>query len=73
MIGQNFCSVYIDSVGNSLVVDLNSDNVVIITADGKKNGELLTGKEISYPTCIDYRPEDNTLIVGCCRNSKLFV
>ena len=65
--------IYVDSVGNSLVCGRNSNNVVIITADGRKHGELLTGKDITRPRCIDYRPEDNTLIVGCDAISKLFV
>ena len=65
--------IYVDSAGNSLVCDTDSHNVVVITADGRKHGELLTSKDIRYPQCIDYRPEDNTLIVGCLDNSKLFV
>ena len=65
--------IYVDSVGNSLVCGTGSHNVIVITADGRKHGELLTSKDITYPRCIDYRPEDNTLIVGCEGNSKLFV
>ena len=65
--------IYVDSAGNSLVCGSGSDNVVVITADGRKHGELLTSKDITNPRCIDYRPEDNTLIVGCFDNSKLFV
>ena len=65
--------IYVDSVGNSLVCGTDSDNVVVITADGRKHGELLNSKDIRWPMCIDYRPEDNTLIVGCWKSSKLFV
>ena len=65
--------IYVDAVGNSLVCGTYSDNVVVITADGRKHGELLTSKDIRYPRCIEYRPEDNTLIVGCNNNPKLFV
>ena len=65
--------IYVDSAGNSLLCGLYSCNVVVITADGRKHGELLTSKDVSYPRCIDYRQEDNTLIVGCWDNSKLFV
>ena len=64
--------IYVDSVGNSLVCGSISNNVVVITADGRKHGELPTNKGI-FPKCVDYRPEDNTLIAGCERNSKLFV
>ena len=64
--------IYVDSAGNSLVCGTYSHNVVVITADGRKHGELLTSKDVSYPICIDYRPDDNTLIVGG-DNSKLFV
>ena len=65
--------IYVDSVGNSLVCGTDSENVIVFTADGEKHGELLTDKNIKKPQCINYRPEDNTLIVGCWDNSKLFV
>ena len=65
--------IYVDSVGNSLVCGTNSCNVIAITADGRKHGELLTFNDITLPNCIDYRPEDNTLIVGCYNSSELFV
>ena len=65
--------IYVDSAGNSLVCGTYSDHDVVITADGRKHGELLTSNDIKYPRCIDYRGEDNTLIVGCNNNSKLFV
>ena len=65
--------IYVDSAGNSLVCGSDSNNVVVLTADGRKHGELLTSKDTRNPKCIDNRPEDNTLIVGCRENSKLFV
>ena len=65
--------IYVDSVGNSIVCGTGSHNVVVITADGRKHGELLTNKDIKWPKCVDYRPEDNTLIVGCENNTRLFV
>ena len=68
-----FNGVYVDLAGNSLVCCTDSDTVAVITADGKKHGELLTSKDITRPLCIDYRPENNTLIVGGLANPKLFV
>ena len=65
--------IYVDSVGNSFVCGTDSHNVFAISADGRKHGELLTPKDLKQPKCIDYRPTDNTLIVGCFNNSKLFV
>ena len=65
--------IYVDKVGNSLVCGSDSNNVVVITADGRKYGELLTSKDVVNPCCIDYRPKDQTLIVGCYDSSKLFV
>ena len=65
--------IYVDLAGNSLVCGTDSHNVVVITADGRKHGELLTDKDIRNPRCIDYRREHNTLIVGCENNAKLFV
>ena len=65
--------IYVDSAGNSLVCGSASHNVVVITADGRKYKELLPSNDSTKPRCIDYRPEDNSLIVGCEDNSKLFV
>ena len=65
--------IYVDSAGNSLVCGTDSHNVVVITADVRKHGELLTSKDVREPRCIDYRPDDNTLIVGCYKTSELFV
>ena len=65
--------IYVDSVGNSLVCGSGTHNVVVITADGRKQGELRISKDMTYPKCIDFRPEDNTLIVGCYKKSELFV
>lgn len=65
--------IYVDSVGNSFVCGTQSHNVVVITDDGRKHGELLTSKDIAKPMCIDYRPEDDTLIVGCVNSPNLFV
>ena len=65
--------IYVDSVGNSLVCGTDSHNVVVITANGRKHGELLTSNDITRPKCIDFRPEDNTLIVGCANSSNFFV
>ena len=62
--------IYVDSAGNSLVCGYLSNNVVVITADGRKHRELLTSKNITHPYCIDFRPKDGTLIVGCEHNSK---
>ena len=69
---ENPNGIYVDSVGNGLVCGLHSQNVIVISANGRKHGELLISKDKRYPRCLDYRPEDNTLIVGC-DNSKLFV
>ena len=65
--------IYVDTAGNSLVCGSNSHNVVVITTDGRKHGELLTSKDVTKPKCIEYRPEDQTLIVGCEDSKKLFV
>ena len=64
--------IYVDSAGNSLVCGASSNNVVVITADGRKHREILTPKDITIPKCIDYRPADKLLIVGSY-SSKLFV
>lgn len=65
--------LYVDSLGNVLVCGTGSNNVITVTADGKKYGELLTESEITKPKSIAFRPADDTLIVGCEDNTKLFV
>ena len=64
--------IYVDSIGNSIVCSYASQNVVVITADGLKHVELLKFDGIARPRCIDYRPKDNTLIVGCAQTNSLF-
>ena len=65
--------IYVDSMGNSLTCGYTSGSIVVITADGRKHGELLKSKDLREPSCIDYRPDNNTLIVGCANKSSLFV
>ena len=66
--------LYVDPEGNSLVCGTESNNVIIVTAEGKRHGELLTAKDnITKPKCVAFRPEDGTLVVGCWGSANLFV
>lgn len=66
--------LYVDPEGNSLVCGTESNNVIIVTAKGKKHRELLTAKDnITKPKCVAFRPEDDTLVVGCWGSANLFV
>ena len=65
--------IYVNADGNSIVCGSDSNNVVVITADGRKYREFLSSKDISKPRSIALRPEDDTLLVGCVNNSKCFV
>ena len=55
-----------DSEDNILVCGANSNNVQVLTADGKRHCTLLTESDgLEYPHLIAYRDSDNTLLVGC--------
>ena len=58
-----------DSEDDILVCGRNSNNVQVLTADGKRHSTLLTESDgLKNPRSIAYRDSDNTLLVGC-RNS----
>ena len=55
-----------DSENNILVCGEWSNNVQVLTADGKRHCTLLTERDgLKYPEFIAYRDSDNTLLVGC--------
>ena len=57
--------LYCDSGDNILVCGWRSDNVQVITADGKKNRTLLSSDDgLQRPYSIAYRDSDDTLLVG---------
>ena len=64
----------VDAKGNILVCGEDSNNVQIITPTGTKHSTLLTAKDGSKCPCsVAYRQSDDTLIVGCRWQSKMFV
>ena len=61
-----------DSEDNILVCGWRSNNVQVLTADGKRHCTLLTESDgLKYPHSIAYRDSDNTLLVGCDDNDHL--
>ena len=58
--------VYCDSGDNILVCGESSNNIQLITADGKKHGTLASSKDglVRPITSLSYRQSDDTLIVG---------
>ena len=61
-----------DSEDNILVCGGATNNVQVLTADGKRNCTLLTASDgVKWPYCIAYRDNDNTLLVGCADNNNL--
>ena len=55
-----------DSEDNILVCGWHSNNVQVLTADGKRRCTLLTARDgLKEPWSIVYRDNDNTLLVGC--------
>ena len=61
-----------DSEDNILVCGRDSDNVQVLTADGKRHSTLLTESDgLKNPRSIAYRDSDNTLFVGCYNSDHL--
>ena len=61
--------LYCDSGDNILVCGQDSNNVQLITADGKKHRTLASSKDgLDAPTSLCYRQSDDTLIVGMVDN-----
>ena len=61
-----------DSDDNILVCGGNSENVQVVTADGEWHSNLLADSDrLKEPHSIAYRDNDNTLLVGCYKNSLL--
>ena len=57
--------VYCDGADNILVCGKNSNSVQVITAAGKKHGDLVASREgLQKPLSINYRETDDTLLVS---------
>ena len=63
--------IYCDVGDNILVSGLDSNNVQVITADGKKHCDLVSSREGLTPLSISYRERDDTLIVGCLNSDNI--
>ena len=66
--------VYVDAADNVTVCGRASDNVQLISPNGKKIRTLITGKDgIKDPYSVTYRATDSSLFVGCLEDDKLHV
>ena len=64
--------ILVDSADNVLLCYGHSHTIVVITADGRKHGTLLSDKDgIKWPVSLAYRARDNTVIVGCYNTDQL--
>ena len=60
-----------DSEDNILVCGQGSNNVQVLTADGKRHCTLLSARDrLEQPYSIAYRDSDNTLLVGCLNSGN---
>ena len=58
--------LYCDGGDNILVCGGVSNNVQVITTEGKKHCDLVSSRDVlEKPVSISYRESDDTLIVGC--------
>ena len=65
---------YCDSGDNILVCGQSSNNVHVITAEGKKRCLLISAKDgLKGPMCISYRESDEALIVACDTLDHVFL
>ena len=61
-----------DSEDNILVCGWESNNIQVITADGKRHYTLLTASDgLKDPCSVAYRDNDNTLLVACTSDHLL--
>ncbi|CAC5386084.1 unnamed protein product [Mytilus coruscus] len=66
--------VSVDNSGNVYVVGRKSNNVIMISTDGQRHRELLSGKEgLSEPWSIHFSKERNMLIVANKRTGSAFL
>ena len=66
--------LYCDGADNILVCGKNSNNVQMITAEGKKHGDIVSSRDgLQKPVSISYRETDDTLLVGCEVQDHVFL
>ena len=66
-------ALFADAGDNIFVCGRSSQNVQVITADGKKYGTLISTNDVlQQPHSIAFRESDNTLVVGCLLNNNIF-
>ena len=66
--------LYCDGGDNILVCGLNSHNIPVITAEGKKHCDLVSSRDgLKWPMSISYRESDDTLIVGCYDSNNVIL
>ena len=73
--GMNFLSgLYCDGGDNILVCGRGTNNIQVITAEGKKHCDLVSSTDgLKAPLSISYRESDDTLIVGCYHSNNVIL
>ena len=66
--------LYCDAGDNILVCGWQSNNIQVITTEGKKHCDLVSSRDgLEKPYSISYRESDDTLIVGCYRTDNVIL
>ena len=66
--------LYCDGGDYFLVCGKGSNNVQVISAEGKKHCNLVSSRDgLNEPYSISYRERDDTLIVGCYESDHVFL
>ena len=68
-------NLFCDDGDNVMGCDLRSNNLHVISSDGKMHGtlSLSSQSEMKRPMSVAYRKNDNTLVVGCSGPGHMLV
>lgn len=65
--------IYVDAWNNVYVCGKETNNIAVITADGRFCRYLVSASEgLQKPCSVAFRGTDKILVVGCCRETNLF-
>ena len=66
--------VYCDDEDNVILCGHSSNNIQVVTPDGKKHHTLLSSQDgLVRPESVAYRKTDDTLVVGCFKSDHILV
>lgn len=65
--------VFVDENDDAFICGRDSCNVQTVSVSGRKHGTFICDKDgIRRPQCVAVRKSDDTVVIGCHSNDKLF-